>query len=125
MELQEAQQYRLVPWTDDYIVREDFHVIVYKDKYPVTEGHLLFVPRYDTDTLVMECLKDAYEEGVRQVKEGLCDGFNIGMNRGQASGQTVMYPHVHLIPRRNGDCENPRGGIRHVIPGKGDYKVAG
>ena len=46
----------------------------------------------------------------------------IGQNIGEAAGQTVMYPHVHLIPRRAGDMDDPRGGVRHVIPEKGNYK---
>jgi len=49
------------------------------------------------------------------------EGFNIGMNCGEVAGQTVFHCHVHLIPRRRGDVENPRGGIRHVIAGKGGY----
>ena len=48
-------------------------------------------------------------------------GFNIGINAGEAAGQTVFHCHVHLIPRRPGDVENPRGGVRHVIPGRGAY----
>jgi diadenosine tetraphosphate (Ap4A) HIT family hydrolase len=47
--------------------------------------------------------------------------FNIGMNAGRAAGQTIFHCHIHLIPRREGDVENPRGGVRHVIPGKGFY----
>ena len=48
--------------------------------------------------------------------------INVGMNIGTDAGQTVMYPHVHMIPRRKGDCEDPTGGVRNVIPGKGNYK---
>jgi len=48
-------------------------------------------------------------------------GFNIGMNSGTVAGQTVFHCHIHLIPRREGDVENPRGGVRHLIPGKGYY----
>jgi diadenosine tetraphosphate (Ap4A) HIT family hydrolase len=48
-------------------------------------------------------------------------GFNIGINVGEDAGQTVFHVHVHLIPRRKGDVENPRGGIRHLIPNKGNY----
>jgi diadenosine tetraphosphate (Ap4A) HIT family hydrolase len=47
--------------------------------------------------------------------------FNVGMNAGEAAGQTVFHAHIHLIPRRTGDVAEPRGGIRHVIPGKGSY----
>jgi ATP adenylyltransferase len=49
-------------------------------------------------------------------------GFNVGMNCGEAAGQTVFHCHLHLIPRRLGDVESPRGGVRHIIPGKGHYK---
>ena len=49
------------------------------------------------------------------------EGFNIGMNCGATAGQTIFHCHIHLIPRRRGDVENPRGGIRHLIPGKGYY----
>jgi diadenosine tetraphosphate (Ap4A) HIT family hydrolase len=108
------------PW--DNIVREDFHVAVYKDKYPVTEGHLLFVPKYNTITIVMQAMEDALREGRRGVELKEWDGFNVGINYGEASGQTVMWPHIHMIPRRNGDMEDPRGGVRHVIPERGNYK---
>ncbi len=50
------------------------------------------------------------------------EGFNIGMNCGEVSGQTVFHCHVHLIPRRRGDVENPRGGVRHIIADKGFYE---
>jgi diadenosine tetraphosphate (Ap4A) HIT family hydrolase len=49
------------------------------------------------------------------------EGFNIGANVGAVAGQTIFHCHLHLIPRRKGDVENPRGGIRHLISGKGDY----
>jgi diadenosine tetraphosphate (Ap4A) HIT family hydrolase len=49
------------------------------------------------------------------------DAFNIGMNAGESAGQTIFHCHIHLIPRRKGDVENPRGGVRHLIPGKGFY----
>jgi diadenosine tetraphosphate (Ap4A) HIT family hydrolase len=49
------------------------------------------------------------------------DGYNVGMNCGESAGQTVFHCHIHLIPRRTGDVENPRGGIRHTITNKGNY----
>ena len=55
-------------------------------------------------------------------KDNSIEAFNIGMNCGEASGQTVFHCHVHLIPRRKGDVENPRGGVRHIIAGKGFYE---
>lgn len=109
------------PWTGIY--REDFHVIVYRDKYPVTEGHLLFVPKYNSLSILNQAFEDAVRYGKKKVADKEWDGFNIGLNYGEAAGQTINWPHVHLIPRRKGDVEDPVGGVRNVIPGKGNYKV--
>jgi len=108
------------PWKDP--VSEDIHVLVYKDNYPVTDGHLLFVPKYNTAGVLRDVLEDAVKHGIEQIVSGEWDGFNVGMNVGLAAGQTVDWPHVHLIPRRHGDMEDPRGGVRHVIPEKGNYR---
>ena len=108
------------PW--DNLVEEDFHIKVFYDKYPVTEGHLLFVPKYNTVAVLMDCFETAVHDGIKRVQDGEWDGFNVGFNYGQAAGQTVEWPHVHLIPRRKGDMEDPTGGVRHVIPEKGNYK---
>lgn len=108
-----------VPWDD--LVQEDYHVKVYRDKYPVTPGHLLYVPVYNTISVLMNAVEDAVRFGKSQVTNGTWDGFNIGINYGKAAGQTVNWPHVHLIPRRKGDVEDPIGGIRNVIPGMGNY----
>ena len=120
MDLDDAQKCGIAPW--DNVVRKDFHVVVYADKYPCTPGHLLFVPTYDSKELVKQCFSDAFDEGERMIAEGECNGFNIGLNWGKSAGQTVMYPHIHLIPRREGDVEDPVGGVRNTIPGKGNYK---
>lgn len=109
-----------VPWKDPYGTFKKFWI--FKDKYPVTEGHLLFIPTYENFECLMECYKAAYKFGHDMMQRGQCDGFNVGQNIGESAGQTVMYPHVHLIPRRKGDMEDPRGGVRHVIPEKGNYK---
>lgn len=108
-----------VPWKNP--IDEDYHVAVFKDGFPVTEGHLLFVPKYNTPEVLQDAFYDAYNRGITMINTGECDGFNIGLNIGRSAGQTVMYPHVHLIPRRNGDVEDPTGGIRNIIPGKGNY----
>jgi ATP adenylyltransferase len=109
-----------VPWDD--IIEEDYHVKVFRDKYPVTEGHLLFVPKYNTTHVLSDAINDAVLLGIKKVQIGEWDGFNVGINVGQAAGQTVAWPHVHLIPRRKGDMIDPTGGVRHVIPEKGNYK---
>ena len=108
------------PWTD--LVQEDFHVAVYQDKYPCTPGRLLFVPKYNTTHILSEAFNDAFRYGREKVREGEWDGFNIGLNYGEAAGQTVDWPHIHLIPRRRGDVADPVGGVRNTIPGKGNYR---
>lgn len=108
------------PWTD--IVTEDFHVVVFRDKYPCTPGHLLFVPKYNSTMILTQAFEDAIRHGKRKVSDGEWDGFNVGMNYGEAAGQTVSWPHVHLIPRKKGDVEDPVGGVRNTIPGKGNYR---
>lgn len=115
------------PWKKP--IGETDYYLVFKDKYPVTEGHLLFVPHEDLQENIMRCFEGAYAQGQLFVKQGICDGYNVGMNMKSAAGQTIMYPHIHLIPRRKGDLgwyENgtaydPTGGVRNVIPGKGKY----
>lgn len=120
-DLEQAQQAGIAPWDD--LLWEDFHVAVYRDRYPVTPGHLLFVPKYNTISVITDALQSAMMEGNALVERGECQGFNVGINMGAAAGQTVMYPHVHLIPRRIGDCADPVGGVRAVIPGKANYRI--
>ena len=79
------------------------------------------MPTQENWDYLFECFKAAYKFGVNGVIEGKWQAFNIGQNVGTAAGQTVMYPHVHMIPRYTGDVEDPRGGVRHVIPSKGNY----
>jgi diadenosine tetraphosphate (Ap4A) HIT family hydrolase len=109
------------PWTE--LESEDFHVQVFRDIYPVTDGHRLFVPKYNTVAVLRDAFSDAVERGIQGVIDGEWDGFNVGINVGESAGQTCSWPHVHLIPRRNGDMEDPRGGVRHVIPERGNYKL--
>lgn len=122
-DLEQAQQAGIAPWDD--LVWQDYHITVYRDRYPVTLGHLLFVPKYNNKEVIQDAFYNAQLEGNRMVEAGECDGYNIGINMGSAAGQTVMYPHVHLIPRRHGDCADPVGGVRSVIPGQGNYKISG
>jgi diadenosine tetraphosphate (Ap4A) HIT family hydrolase len=108
------------PWTD--IVQEDFHVIIYRDAYPVNLGHVLFVPKYNTVSVLKDAFEDAIQYGKELIKSGKADGFNVGLNYGTAAGQTVDWPHIHVIPRYTGDVEDPIGGVRNTIPGKGNYR---
>ncbi len=101
----------------------------FADGYPVTEGHLLIVPRrHISDGFAMtdqEFLDSTalIRKLSRQIQknDASVSGFNIGMNIGAAAGQTVWHAHIHLIPRRHGDSDNPKGGIRGVIDGKRCY----
>jgi diadenosine tetraphosphate (Ap4A) HIT family hydrolase len=120
-----AQNAGVAPWDLEVDRLSDFHVAVFQDRYPVATGHLLFVPQYNTDAVISDCFETAMREGRRMVAAGECDAFNIGINMGAAAGQTVMYPHVHLIPRQLGDCADPVGGVRGVIAGQANYKATG
>ncbi len=118
-DLERALEERIAPWTEiEYRCREFW---IFRDKYPVTDGHLLFVPTMINSQCLQACFNAAYKWGYDGIELDRWQAFNIGQNVGVAAGQTVMYPHVHMIPRRDGDCEDPRGGVRHVIPAKGNY----
>ena len=122
--IEQLTSYKEVPFPDENIVHEDENVVVYKDGYPVTEGHLLFVPKKRTRRIdITICFEYAWEWGVKGIVDYKWEAFNVGINNGEAAGQTVMWPHVHLIPRRKGDTPNPRGGVRGVIPMNQDYAV--
>ncbi len=98
------------------------------DKSPVTPGHMLLVPRRHVgdwfETTADErrdllALADEAREWL--LRERAPDGFNLGVNVGEAAGQTVFHVHLHLIPRYKGDVANPRGGVRGVIPARQNY----
>ena len=121
MNLREAQAAGIAPW--DNLIDEKICTMVYLDRYPCTEGHKLYVPKDNNNAnWIVRAFENALTDGNVMVAKGLCDGFNIGYNSGEAAGQTVMYPHIHLIPRRTGDVEDPVGGVRNTIPGKGNYR---
>ena len=111
------------------IARQNELCIAIGDKYPVTVGHMLVIPKrhvadyFDLGHAELNAMHFLLEEVKKhsvQIDPSV-DGFNIGINCGQAAGQTVFHCHVHLIPRRDGDVEDPAGGIRHLIRGKGRY----
>jgi len=110
------------------IIYKDEYFFIIKDGFPVNQGHLLIISneiRVDYFDLT-KTEKQALPITIEIAKEIILsqfspDGFNIGMNCGEAAGQTVFHFHCHLIPRYSGDMENPRGGVRHVIPEKGNY----
>ncbi len=104
-------------------------VFAINDSYAVTEGHVLVIPKRHTPdffTMTEKEIKDA-EQLIRIMKKKISKndrtvtGFNIGMNCGESAGQSIFHAHIHLIPRRDGDIPNPKGGVRGVIPGKMNY----
>ena len=100
------------------------------DTYPVTDMHCLIIPKrhvmdyFDlTNEEIIACntlIKNIKEE--IEFNDPSVRGFNIGTNVGEISGQSILHCHIHLIPRRKGDVENPQGGVRSVIPSKQHYK---
>jgi len=112
------------------IVEENELAFAIRDAFPVTEYHSLFIPkRHVLDYFGLSLLEvNAIHALLHSQKDYLLnldltiDGFNIGMNCGQTAGQSVWHCHIHLIPRRKGDVEFPKGGVRHVIPYKGNYE---
>ena len=100
------------------------------DTYPVSEFHCLIIPKRHVkdyfglnDNEVIACnnlIKQIKEEII--LKDPSVNGFNIGVNSGVFAGQSIMHWHIHLIPRREDDVENPQGGVRSVIPLKQHYK---
>lgn len=112
----------------DRIVYQDSTWIAIYDNYPVSKGHVLLIPKrhcasyFDLNFIELESVSVTIGIIKKLLdKKFNPDGYNIGMNCGKAAGQTVMHCHIHIIPRYNGDCENPRGGVRGVIPSKQNY----
>ena len=113
----------------DRIVDESEYCLAIRDGYPVTEHHTLIIPKqhrrtyFDLDDSEVVDIKRLIDSQRLQIerRDSSVKGFNIGMNCGSVAGQTVYHCHVHLIPRRTFDVKEPRGGVRNVIPGKGNY----
>ena len=107
------------------ILLETDEYLCFLDKYPVTEGHALVAPKKHIQyleqadgTSLFEFLQEAISEVTHQYDP---DATNIGINDGPAAGQTIPHLHWHIIPRYEGDMEDPTGGVRGVIPDKRTY----
>ncbi len=110
---------------DATVLLESETYLCFLDKYPVNEGHALVVPKTHVQYLdkangnaLYEFLERA-DAKIRRRYEP--DGMNIGLNDGPAAGQTIPHLHWHIIPRYEGDIEDPTGGVRGVIPAKRTY----
>lgn len=110
------------------IITESATALSFYDKYPISKGHTLIIPK----RIVSDFFNLSYHEQkscllvLDRTKKILQnkfhpDGFNIGLNIGKYAGQTIDHTHIHLIPRYEGDVHNPRGGVRNIIPELGDY----
>jgi len=93
---------------------------VWSDKFPVTPGHLLWIPKQNDTNFIGVTYKEAFDYANKKVMTGEWGGFNIGQNIGIPAGQTILWPHIHVIPRHDGDSKD-KGGIRRAIP-DGDNK---
>ena len=100
------------------------------DSYPVSDHHCLIIPKrhikdyFDMNNDELIACNDLIQIVKNEIlsKDVNVKGFNIGTNAGKIAGQSIMHCHIHLIPRREGDVDNPQGGVRSVIPNKQHYK---
>ncbi len=110
-------------------VAENETTFALEDRSPVTEGHVLVLPKRhveDVFDMTEGEVRDAFElllllRARILERDSTVLGFNVGANSGRVAGQSVMHAHIHLIPRRKGDVDRPRGGVRGVVPGKREY----
>ena len=112
------------------INQNDLAYAIY-DGFPVSQGHSLIIPKRHavdyfelTNEELIACHELICMERISAISlDPTISGFNIGLNAGEVAGQTIFHCHFHLIPRRKGDVPDPRGGVRHLMPGKGYYKA--
>jgi diadenosine tetraphosphate (Ap4A) HIT family hydrolase len=116
------------PDKDREIILESASVFAIYDKFPVSNGHVLIIPKKHVSNYFELSFKEQSAcwfvlNSVQKIIQEKFnpDGFNVGININETAGQTVPHVHIHLIPRYNGDVEIPRGGVRGVIPSKKEY----
>lgn len=109
-------------------ISETAEIYAVYDGFPVSKGHALIIPKshYSSYFEMPEILQQELWIVANRIKRILekkhqPDGFNVGINIGESAGQTIFHAHVHIIPRYNGDVEKPKGGVRNVLSGKGEY----
>ena len=111
------------------IIKENEFAYATFDSYPVSKLHCLIIPKRHVNEY-FELSKEEVigcDQLIKKIKievennDKTIKGFNIGINSGKEAGQSIMHCHIHLIPRREGDVENPQGGVRGVIPSKQHY----
>lgn len=114
--------------TPEKMIAHDALTFTVRDTLPVSPGHTLILPKrhiagiFEATKEEVAALWEAVQQARAQLlKEFSPDGFNIGINDGLASGQTILHLHIHIIPRYKGDMPDPRGGIRWIFPDKAVY----
>ena len=114
--------------TQHSIILENDQAYARWDNMPVSQGHLEVIPKrhilsfFDLTDQELSSMYGLLAQAKSVVdKKYSPAGYNIGINDGEAAGRTIHHLHIHLIPRFLGDVKNPRGGVRHIIPGKGSY----
>lgn len=113
----------------DKIIDQNDLAIAFRDGYPVTKYHTLFIPKrhvadyFDLHISEVNAINILIKKQKKllEKKDSTITGFNVGINCGEDAGQSVFHVHVHLIPRRHADTQNPKGGVRGVIPEKQNY----
>lgn len=111
------------------VISENELAYVIRDGFPVTEYHTLVIPKrhvatyFELGQAEINSINQLLQNEKQAIEnlDATVTGFNIGINSGKSAGQTIFHCHIHLIPRRDCDVEDPKGGVRHVIPGKGNY----
>jgi diadenosine tetraphosphate (Ap4A) HIT family hydrolase len=114
---------------NDRFIDETELSLVLRDAFPVTDLHTLIIPKrhvadyFDLTVAEREEIQELLlkHKNLIEIEDRSVTGFNVGNNIGHSAGQTVFHVHTHLIPRRDGDVESPRGGVRGVIPTKQAY----
>ena len=111
------------------IIAETEHALLIVDSFPVSPGHCLVIPKRHIQTY-FDCTEEENKEFYELILHAkkhvdtlhAPDGYNIGCNNGLTAGQSVFHLHIHIIPRNKGDVENPKGGVRWVIPKNSQYQ---
>ena len=117
-----------IEYKKEVVYENDFFYAT-RDSYPVTKLHTLVIPKrhfqsyFDMNNNEIKSINIVLNEQRKEIVklDSSVTAFNIGINDGKDAGQSIYHLHVHLIPRRQGDVENPRGGVRGVIPAKQKY----
>jgi len=102
-----------LPWKDVHYDNQWY--CSFNSPDPISPGHLIYAPKDLNASSLAAAFKAAYDVGEFMVKTKQWDGFNLGLNYGESAGQNTNWPHLHLIPRFDGDIPNPKGGIKTIL----------